>query len=379
MSEQGISCDPDKTSCIREWPQPRDKTEIKAFMGLASYYRKMVPNFAEIALSLTRLTRKNAIFKWGSEPENAFTQLKNCLTTATIMAFPLEESGSLVLDTDASGFAIGGIISQIQSVTECVIAYGSKTLNQAQQNYCTTKRELYSIVYFTLYFKHYLLGREFILRTDHAPLVWLCKKFKNPSGLWARWNSIIGQSTFIIQYRPGPRHGNADGVSVRPKIPCQYPDCEECSSQENHEQFSQNDTEQNDTENNEQCSQNDTENNEQCFQNDIENNEQCSQNDTENNEQCSQNDTENNEQCSQNDTENNEQCSQNDTENNERCFQNDTENHEQCFQNETVNIENLLEKGTGDCEHLSQAPTECLLCNTKMAEEISKHTVEKFS
>ena len=65
VSELGISCDLDKTSCIREWPQPRDKTEIKAFMGLASNYRKMVPHFAEIALPLTRLTRKNAIFKWG--------------------------------------------------------------------------------------------------------------------------------------------------------------------------------------------------------------------------------------------------------------------------------------------------------------------------
>ena len=368
VSEQGISCDPDKTSCIREWPQPRDKTEIKAFMGLASYYRKMVPHFAEIALPLTRLTRKNAIFKWGSEQENAFTQLKNCLTTAPILAFPLEESGSFVLDTDASGFAIGGIISQIQSGTERVIAYGSKTLNQAQQNYCTTKRELYSIVYFTQYFKHYLLGREFILRTDHAPLVWLCKKFKNPSGLWARWISILGQFTFIIQYRPGPRHGNADGVSRRPKRPCQYPDCEECSSQENREQFSQNDTEQNDTESNEQCSQNDTENNEQCSQNETENNEQCSQNDTENNEQCSQNDTEQNdtenkEQCSQNDTENNEQCSQSDTENNEQCSQNDTEqndteNKEQCSQNDTESNEQCSQNDTENKEQCSQNDTE---------------------
>ena len=91
-----------------------------------------------------------------------------------------------MFDTGASGFAIGEIISQIQSGTECVKAYGSKTLNQAQQNYFTTKRELYSIVYFTQYFKHYLLGREIILKTDHAPLVWLCKNFKNPSGLWAR-------------------------------------------------------------------------------------------------------------------------------------------------------------------------------------------------
>ena len=201
-----------------------------------------------------------------------------------------------MLDTDASGFAIGGIISQKQSGTDRVIAYGSKTLNQAQQNYCTTKRELYSIVYFTQYFKHYLLGREFILRTDHAPLVWLCKKFKNPSGLWARWISILGQFTFIIQYRPGPRHGNAERVSRRPKRPCQYPDCEECSSQENHEQFFIIDTE-----NHEQFSQNDTENHEQFSKIDTENHAQFSQNHKENHELFSKVDTENHEQFSQND------------------------------------------------------------------------------
>ena len=147
VSEQGITCDPDKTTCIRNWPRPQDKREIKSFVGLASYYRKMVPNFAEISLPLTRLTKKKVAFEWGPTQEAAFNHLKTCLTNPPVLSFPLESGGSFILDCDSSGFAIGSVISQYQFNTECVIAYGSKTLNEAQRNYCTTKRKLYSIVY----------------------------------------------------------------------------------------------------------------------------------------------------------------------------------------------------------------------------------------
>ena len=140
---------------------------------------------------------------------------------------PCSVISTIIFDCDSCGFAIGSVISQYQFNTECVIAYGSKTLNEAQRNYCTTKRELYSIVYFVQYFKYYLLGRRFIIRTDHAPLLWLCN-FKNPSGILARWINILGAYEYEIKFRPGTQHGNADGMSRKPKRPCQFPDCEDC-------------------------------------------------------------------------------------------------------------------------------------------------------
>ena len=227
VSDQGVTCDQSKTETIRDWPRPQDKTEIKSFVGLANYYRKMVPNFSEIALPLTRLTKKKAKFEWGPQEEEAFFKLKHCLSEPPILAFPLEHGGSFVLDCDASSFAIGAVLSQYQENSERVIAYGSHTLNEAQQNYCTTKRELYSIVYFVQYFKHYLLGRNFIIRTDHAPILWLCN-FKEPSGILARWISILGGYDYNVEFRPGHLHGNADGVSRRPKRPCLYPECRDC-------------------------------------------------------------------------------------------------------------------------------------------------------
>ena len=145
VSEFGISCDPEKIRVLKDWPGPRDKTDIKSFLGLVGYYRKMVPAFADLASPLTKLTKKKVKFLWGPEQETAFERLKDCLMQPPVLAFPHETGGQFVLDCDSSAVEIGSVISQIQNNNEKVIAYGSRTLNQAQQNYCTTKREFYSI------------------------------------------------------------------------------------------------------------------------------------------------------------------------------------------------------------------------------------------
>ncbi|MEW8486026.1 MAG: RNase H-like domain-containing protein, partial [Candidatus Thiodiazotropha sp.] len=187
----------------------------------------MVPEFAKLAVPLTRLTRKKAKFECGPEQETAFNRLKNCLIQPPILSFPLESGGSFLLDTDASGVAIGSVLSQYQNNEEKVIAYGSHTLNPAQQNYCTTKRELYSVVFFMQHFKHYLLGRHFILRTDHAPLFWL-SRFKEPSGILARWLCILGSYDYDTVFCPGYLHTNADAMSRKPKRTCPFPECQDC-------------------------------------------------------------------------------------------------------------------------------------------------------
>ena len=149
--------------------------------------------------------------------------------SSPVLGFPQENGGPLILDTDASGFGIGAILSQIQDGEERVLAYGSHFLNPAQQNYCTTKRELYAVVYFLQHFKQYLLGRRFILRSDHAPLRWLCN-FREPEEIFARWMSIIGPFDFEMQYRPGRLHSNADLLSRLPARKCVNPACPDCKS-----------------------------------------------------------------------------------------------------------------------------------------------------
>lgn len=164
------------------------------------------------------MTRKNAKFDWTEECQQSFNQLKRALTGADIMAYP-KDHGRFILDTDASDYAIGAVLSQEQDGQEKVVAYGSHTLGKSERNYCVTDKELLAVRYFIEYYKQYLLGREFIVRTDHQALVWLFS-LKEPKRRIARWIEILSQYNFSIQYRPGKKHGNADSLSqmcINPK------------------------------------------------------------------------------------------------------------------------------------------------------------------
>jgi len=120
-----------------------------------------------------------------------------------------------ILDTDASDCSIGAVLSQIQNDQERVVAYASRSLDRRERNYCVTRKELLAVVHFMCYFKQYLLGRQFTVRTDHAALTWL-RRTPEPIGQQARWLEQMEEYDFAIKHRPGVRHGNADAMSRRP-------------------------------------------------------------------------------------------------------------------------------------------------------------------
>jgi len=172
VSGEGVSTDPGKIVLVRDWPTPGDVKEVRSFLGLASYYRRFVPTFAEIAAPLHALTAKNKLFEWTSDCDRAFVRLKLALISSPILAMP-NDADPFLLDTDACDVSIGAILSQIQSGVERVIAYASRSLSKPERNYCVTRRELLAIVCYTETFRHYLLGRQFVIRTDHSALQWL--------------------------------------------------------------------------------------------------------------------------------------------------------------------------------------------------------------
>lgn len=212
VSKSGTRTDPAKISAVRDMKRPSTVTQARSFLGLASYYRKYVKGFSQIAKPLFDLTKKNNKFVWNDQTETAFQELKNRLISAPILAFPQAEGSEFILDTDASNYAIGAVLSQVQDGRERVIAYGSRCLDKAERNYCVTRREMLSVVYFTKYFKHYLLGRRFRVRTDHGSLTWL-QNFREPDGQVHRWIQQLSQFHMKIEHRPGARHGNADAMS----------------------------------------------------------------------------------------------------------------------------------------------------------------------
>jgi hypothetical protein len=232
VSTDGLSCDPAKLSAVEAWPRPESGAEVRSFLGLANYYKRFVQNFSEVALPLTNLTRQATAFVWDEQCETSFNQLKQLLTSAPTLGYPSGNAGDLfILDTDASQYALGAVLSQVQGGEEKVIAYASKGLTSSQRNYCTTYRELLAIVEFVPYFKHYLLGRRFQIRTDHSSLRWF-HTFRNAEGLVGRWHATLANFDYELVYRPGPLHGNADALSRHPtllrKRRCGTTSCDEC-------------------------------------------------------------------------------------------------------------------------------------------------------
>jgi len=227
VSSKGVSCDPKKIEAVKNWPRPKTVKEVRSFLGFAQYYRKFIRQFSILAGPLYDLTKKRVKFQWNDSCEKAFELIKSRLTESPILAYPTRDD-KFILDTDASAYGIGGVLSQIQNGQEKVIAYASKTLSSSQSNYCTTMRELLAVVIFTKHFHHYLWGRNFSLRTDHASLTWLTN-FKEPTGMLARWLSILGNYDITIEHRNGNLHGNADGLSRKITRKCKRDDCSDCA------------------------------------------------------------------------------------------------------------------------------------------------------
>ena len=214
LTESGIEVQPDKVEAVQNWPTPRNLTELRSFVGLCSYYRRFIAGFADIAAPLHDLTKKHASFRWGPEQDRAFNELKQRLISAPILGMPRDE-GTYYLDTDASNLGLGAVLSQEQDGHEVVLAYASRTLTRAEKNYDVTRRELLAVVYGLKTYRQYLLGRKFVIRTDHSALQSL-RRTPEPIGQQARWQSFIEQFTFTITHRPGIRHRNADALSRRP-------------------------------------------------------------------------------------------------------------------------------------------------------------------
>ena len=138
LSENGVSASPDKVKAVKEYPTLKNAKDVRAFLGLTSFYRKLVPNLAEVAKSLIILTRKNQDFIRGSSQQEAFEELKYRLSTTPLLLYPNFEL-PFILTTDASKVAVAATLSEVQDGVERPIDYASRQLNKAEQAYSTTE------------------------------------------------------------------------------------------------------------------------------------------------------------------------------------------------------------------------------------------------
>jgi hypothetical protein len=218
VSEDGISTDPAKIEAVLTWPTPRDAKEVKSFLGLCSYYRRFVKDFALKAKPLHKVSDKSSKFEWSQECDESFQSLKTSLTSSPILGYPVPGS-KFVLDTDASDIATGAVLSQIQNGTETVIAYYSKALNSHEKAYCVTRKELLAVINALKALHSYLYGQPVLVRTDNAAVSWM-KNLKHPTGQVARSLQELGTYNLEVTHRSGSQHRNADALSRNPCCNC---------------------------------------------------------------------------------------------------------------------------------------------------------------
>jgi hypothetical protein len=226
VSGKGIKPMAEYTAVVQDWPLPRTRTAVRAFLGKVGYYRRFIPNFAGIAKPLMETLSKDEtndkdVFEPQTDFIAAFEALKAKLLAAPILAYPQFHSDEpFILDTDWSheNNAIGAVLSQRQGDHERVIAYGAKRLTKAQQNYSSMKGELAAAIIFMGHWKYYLQFRKFVLRVDNRALKWI-HTLEKPTGMVQRWLEILADFDFEVVHRAGKAHANADALSRAPHIP----------------------------------------------------------------------------------------------------------------------------------------------------------------
>ena len=168
-------------------------------------------DFAGIASPLSSLTKKKVPFVWTDECQAAFERLKRELIMAAVLEFP-DYNGSFIVDTDAGNTSLGAVLSNIIQGEERPLVYASRVLSKTETNYSTTKREALAIVQAVKWFKSYIWGVKFVLRTDHSSLQCLFKQ-KEPDGMTFRTQQQLQEFDFEVSHRAGAKQGNADVLS----------------------------------------------------------------------------------------------------------------------------------------------------------------------
>ena len=200
--QEGVHASPEKVKSVVKWPTPLSVHDVRAFLGLASYYRKFIRNFSNIARPLTDLTKKDKDMVWSDRQEESFNQLKAALASAPVLPLPDFER-QFIVTTDASDVALGVVLEQNFGHGLQPVAYASRKLNKAEINYSAYERELLGIVWALGQWRHYFSSHHsVVVRTDHAPLRHLPDKAAVNKRVW-KWVSIMQGYDLEIVHIPG--------------------------------------------------------------------------------------------------------------------------------------------------------------------------------
>ena len=211
VNRDGFRPDPDKIAPIMDYPVPKNLKQLRRFLGMASWYRKFLENFATIAEPLTSLTKKGVKYEWSDAHRYAFEQVKALVASAPVLHRPSFEH-QFIIHTDASDTGLGAVLTQSIDGEERVLSFASRTLSAAERNYSVTERECLAVLWAVQKFRSYVEGYKFKVITDHSSLKWLCN-LRNPSGRLARWALRLQGFDYEIEHRKGSLNLVPDALS----------------------------------------------------------------------------------------------------------------------------------------------------------------------
>lgn len=214
ISREGLKPDPLKLEAVQRFPVPKKQKNIREFLGLTGYYRRFIKSFSQTAKLLTKLLEKDADFVWTPEAQNSFEVLKESLCTTPVLQYP-DFSKPFIITTDASGIAVGAVLSQGEIGKDRPIAYYSRVLRGAKLRYGTYEREALAIVQAVKNFRPYVYGRALTIVTDHKPLVWF-RTAKDGNARVLKWRLRLAEYEYTVVHKPGKIKLNADALSRNP-------------------------------------------------------------------------------------------------------------------------------------------------------------------
>jgi hypothetical protein len=204
-------------AALRDAPKATNVAELRSWIGLMTFYTKFIPNQATIMAPLCALLQSRAAWEWSAVHNQAFDQAKSVLMNSTALVH-FDTSCPVVVSCDASPVGVGAVLANVIDGVECPVMFISRSLTPAERAYSQLEREGLSVIFAVSRLRQFLLGRPFVIYTDHKPLLSLFSPDKRLPPVAAarilRWSLVLAGYQYVLKYRPGPENGNADAMSL---------------------------------------------------------------------------------------------------------------------------------------------------------------------
>ena len=217
VSGFSIGPDSEKLKAVAYWPVLRTVSDVRKFLGFANYFRRFIDHYSSISSSLEEATGKNTRFVWNESWQHAFEQLKKALMQAPVLSLANVDQ-PFRIHTDASDFAVAGVLLQEVNSCWCPVAYASRSLSPAERNYTASERETVAVIYALQTWRMYLF-KHFDLFIDNMGVVYLRTK-PNLTRRETRWVEFLADYDFTCHHQSG-KTNVADALSRRPDYDCQ--------------------------------------------------------------------------------------------------------------------------------------------------------------